>query len=104
MNTIVYNICILVYVHVRMFVCIIIINDRQCGKTKKYVGLANLQSFVFAVLRCYFYLQDVPTSSNLEDGFFTESEIYWAPASNSQDLYAQLSSSKFREILRPQIR
>ena len=31
-------------------------NDKQCGKRKKYVGLANLQSFVFAVLRCYFYL------------------------------------------------
>ncbi len=36
--------------------------------------------------------------------FFVEDQIYWAPASNTSDLYAQLASKKYREIHRNQIR
>ncbi len=39
-----------------------------------------------------------------EEYNFTESEIYWAPASNQSDLYAQFAQNKFREIPRPLIR
>ena len=38
-----------------------------------------------------------------QKNFFTESEIYWAPASNPRDLYDQLSRFKFREIRRQHI-
>ena len=48
--------------------------------------------------------QDVSNCSGVENSYFTESEIYWAPSSNPSELYAQLSKFKFREILRPQIR
>ena len=49
-------------------------------------------------------LQNVAADNKMvQESFFTESEIYWAPASNPRDLYAQLSQSKFREIRRQQI-
>ena len=49
-------------------------------------------------------LQNVAADNKMvQESFFTESEIYWAPASNPRDLYAQLSQSKFREIQRQQI-
>jgi len=49
-------------------------------------------------------LQNVAANYEIaQESFFTESEIYWAPASNPRDLYAQLSQSKFREIRRQQI-
>ena len=38
-----------------------------------------------------------------EEGFFTESDIYWVPASSSAELYEQLSKYRFREIPRSQI-
>lgn len=35
--------------------------------------------------------------------FFVEDQIYWAPATTTSDLYAQLASKKYREIHRNQI-
>ena len=49
-------------------------------------------------------LQNVTANYEMaQENFFTESEVYWAPASNPRDLYAQLSQFKFREIRRQQI-
>ena len=39
-----------------------------------------------------------------EKSFFTESDVYWVPASNPAELYEQLSKYRFREIQRHQIR
>ena len=35
--------------------------------------------------------------------FFEECETYWSPSSVANELYEQLASKKYREILRPQI-
>ena len=36
--------------------------------------------------------------------FFMEDQVYWAPASTTSGLYAQLASKKYREIHRSQLR
>ena len=38
-----------------------------------------------------------------EERFFTETDIYWVPASNSTELYKQLAKNRFREIPRHHI-
>ena len=48
-----------------------------------------------------------PTSSSASGGaqvFFQEDKTYWAPASNTRGLYKQLSSKKYRELLKQDIR
>ena len=42
-------------------------------------------------------------SGGEETSFFTESAIYWMPASSPTELYEQLSKYRFREIQRKQI-
>ncbi|XP_064406658.1 tyrosine-protein kinase Fes/Fps-like isoform X4 [Halichondria panicea] len=41
--------------------------------------------------------------SSLDQVFFTESDVYWRPATNSASLYEQLARNRYREILREQI-
>ena len=36
--------------------------------------------------------------------FYVEEQVYWAPASMTSDLYAQLALKKYREISRNQIK
>ena len=38
-----------------------------------------------------------------EEQFFTETDIYWVPASNTTELDNQLAKNKFREISRHHI-
>ena len=43
-------------------------------------------------------------TSDGNQGYFSEENIYWAPASNITDLYEQLAHHKYREIPRHQIK
>ncbi|CAI8026551.1 Ephrin type-B receptor 3 (Fragment), partial [Geodia barretti] len=45
----------------------------------------------------------INNSDGEEREFFTESDIYWVPASNTAELYEQLSKYRFREIRRDQL-
>ena len=61
---------------------------------------------LYVLLCFYHYIYQVVNEGGAdveEKSFFTESDIYWEPASNPSELYEQLSQSKFREIQRNMI-
>ena len=45
-----------------------------------------------------------PTSISGDPVFFQDDKTYWSPASNTRGLYKQLSSKKYREIVKQDIR
>ena len=49
------------------------------------------------------HVQSQSGSGDLTPKFFEESESYWTPSSNANELYEQLSRKKYREILRHHI-
>ena len=46
----------------------------------------------------------LPFQLSVKNSFFEESEQYWAPANEASELYQQMSTKKYREIPRNQIR
>ena len=87
-------------------VCVITYSESHCNNNRpeyihiialsisycKYDGILFLQSQ-------YFKLQQF----NKAPEFFENCNNYWKPASDTEGLYQQLSSKKYREILRQQI-
>ena len=51
----------------------------------------------------YSHMQNQYSDSGPTPMLFEENDTYWVPASNANELYSQLSSKKYREIIRQQI-
>ena len=51
----------------------------------------------------YTFLQAQQKESGPDPELFEEDETYWEPAADACGLIRQLSSKKYREIVRPQI-
>ena len=56
--------------------------------------------------QCMWWWWVMPRQAQIGNGkmFFEECEIYWDPALNREDLYAQLACRKYREIPSHRIR
>ena len=48
-------------------------------------------------------VKDGESGGEGEEAFFTQSDLYWTPASDTAGLYEQLSRNHFREIQRDRV-
>ena len=57
----------------------------------------------FIKSRVYSHIQSQYGDGGPTPMLFEENDTYWVPASDANELYSQLSSKKYREIIRQQI-